>query len=389
MSVSSNKLFDLNLKGNEALTGISTKYTGHSSEFFNPKKFEKEVKTSVLEIFDSKNTYDEKVNDLENSIFDKKSDSSNSLKSGNSDISGSENEENIKIYTDQINLNKKNSFNNDINKNGDDAEDKESNDNDILKSNIIIDNPIINNNITIGNNINNGNNSNNIITKNSEPEFPRLDNTIKELLKKPMNSVKRVIEEIIKKKLVLNLDKVFGSSIKQNRAALDLCIYEILCINKKNKIILEKVISDNSIEKKELFYYILKKKFSFFYEKYINNQKEFVINGKKYVIENFKTFNEVLKEKKEKKISEINNIGINIKNDNNDNIINKKRKRKPYNKNISEEKIKKFEKYSKNFLKYINSGFLDERKKKQKNKFFFVIKTIDELEDLIEKENET
>ena len=69
-----------------------------------------------------------------------------------------------------------------------------------------------------------------------------------------MNSIKKVIEKIIKKKLVLNLDKVFGSSIKQNRAALDLCIYEILCINKKNKIILEKVISDKSIENKDLFY---------------------------------------------------------------------------------------------------------------------------------------
>ena len=267
---------------------------------------------------------------------------------------------------------------NDINKNKDDTSDEESNNKEILKYNIIIRHPNINQNIQ-AENINN--NNINQLEKTSQSEFPRLDNIIKELLKKPMNSIKKVIEKIIKKKLVLNLDKVFGSSIKQNRAALDLCIYEILCINKKNKIILEKVISDKSIENKDLFYYILTKKFSFFYEKYINNQKEFVINDQNVTIKNFKTFNEVLKEKQEKKNSEKNDI-------NNNNILNKKRKRNPYNKNISEEKIKKFEEYSKNFLWYIKCGFFDERKKKQKNKFFFVIKTIDELENLIEKENE-
>lgn len=378
MSVSSNKLLDLKLKGNETLTGISTKFSIHTSEFYNQKKYEKEIKTGVLEIFDSKNTYDEKVIDLENSLIEKNSSSSNSVKSEKSYISSSDNEENIKIFANDINLNKKNSFNNDINKNKDDTGDEESNNKEILKYNIIIRHPNINQNIQ-AENINN--NNINQLEKTSQSEFPRLDNIIKELLKKPMNSIKKVIEKIIKKKLVLNLDKVFGSSIKQNRAALDLCIYEILCINKKNKIILEKVISDKSIENKDLFYYILTKKFSFFYEKYINNQKEFVINDQNVTIENFKTFNEVLKEKQEKKNSEKNDI-------NNNNILNKKRKRNPYNKNISEEKIKKFEEYSKNFLPYIKCGFFDERKKKQKNKFFFVIKTIDELENLIEKENE-
>lgn len=378
MSVSSNKLLDLKLKGNETLTGVSTKFSCHNSEFYNQKKYEKEIKTGVLEIFDSKNTYDEKVIDLENSLIEKNSSSSNSVKSEKSYISSSDNEENIKIFANDINLNKKNSFNNDINKNKDDTGDEESNNKEILKYNIIIRHPNINQNIQ-AENINN--NNINQLEKTSQSEFPRLDNIIKELLKKPMNSIKKVIEKIIKKKLVLNLDKVFGSSIKQNRAALDLCIYEILCINKKNKIILEKVISDKSIENKDLFYYILTKKFSFFYEKYINNQKEFVINDQNVTIENFKTFNEVLKEKQEKKNSEKNDI-------NNNNILNKKRKRNPYNKNISEEKIKKFEEYSKNFLWYIKCGFFDERKKKQKNKFFFVIKTIDELENLIEKENE-
>jgi len=378
MSVTSNKLLDLKLKGNETLTGVSTKFSCHTSEFYNQKKYEKEIKTGVLEIFDSKNTYDEKVIDLENSLIEKNSSSSNSVKSEKSFISSSDNEENIKIFANDINLNKKNSFNNDINKNKDDTGDEESNNKEILKYNIIIRHPNINQNIQ-DENINNSNI--NQLEKTSQSEFPRLDNIIKELLKKPMNSIKKVIEKIIKKKLVLNLDKVFGSSIKQNRAALDLCIYEILCINKKNKIILEKVISDKSIENKDLFYYILTKKFSFFYEKYINNQKEFVINDQNVTIENFKTFNEVLKEKQEKKNSEKNDI-------NNNNILNKKRKRNPYNKNISEEKIKKFEEYSKNFLWYIKCGFFDERKKKQKNKFFFVIKTIDELENLIEKENE-
>ena len=81
-----------------------------------------------------------------------------------------------------------------------------------------------------------------INTINKKKKEKRKDNLRKEILKKPVLIVKNIIEKDGNKKLIVNLDEVIGTSYKQNRAILKLKIYEILCINHKNKNILEKII---------------------------------------------------------------------------------------------------------------------------------------------------
>ena len=364
MFASSNKIYRLNLKGNEAITDSTTKLT-YPPEYINLKKYEEELKTSVIEVFDSKNQKGENSDCLENSFLQKKI---NRTRSEKSDISDSEKEDNNFIY--DIN-------NNIINDDDYDYLSNQPNPNEIVDFNNDIDNQNMNRHISIEK-------SENIQISETDESF-RHDNLRKELQKRPMNSVKIVIEGFIKnKKLNLNLDKVFGTSFEQNRAALDLNIYEILCLEKDNKKILEVADEELSGENKEKFRYFLIQKLKFIFEKYINNEKEFVINGKKYIIEEFKTLNDIIEEKREKNIKKKNN---------NNNIINKNvntenKKRKTYNTNYSEAKIVKFEEMSKKFLNNIKNGFFDERIKRKKKNVFFIYKTIKKFDDLIEKEND-
>ena len=200
-----------------------------------------------------------------------------------------------------------------------------------------------------------------------------------------MNITRKVMEGILNIKFnLVNLDDVFGTCFKQNRAALELHIYKILCFNKNNKKILLEAYAKLSEEDKEKIDYFVTRKFKFIFQKYIKNEKEFVINEKKITINEFKTLDEVIKEKKninytKKKI---------IKKDNNNNKNENNKKRKPYNKNYSEAKIENFQKFSKKFLVNINNGFFCERNKR-KNKFiFFIYKAIKKFDDIIKKENE-
>lgn len=239
----------------------------------------------------------------------------------------------------------------------------------------------LNQNTEVINNINKENfniisiNNNEIAIKN-EIEKIREDNLRKEILKMPFNIVKKYLEKIGNIKLQVNLDDVFGTCICQNRAALDLRIYIILNFNKENKFILEG--ANPEPEKKYTFFYFLTRKFKFIFQKYIDNDNQFEIKGDNITIEEFKTLNDILEEKREK-----------LKNYNNE--ITKDKKSKIYNKTISEEKIKKFEEISKGFLRNIENGFFDERKKKKKSKkekLFFIIRTIDKFEKFVREEEQ-
>ena len=233
----------------------------------------------------------------------------------------------------------------------------------------------LNQNIEIINNTN-IENINIISINNIEIEKIREDNLRKEVLKVPFNIIKKYLEKIGKIKLQVNLDDVFGTCICQNRAALDLRIYIILNFNKENKFILKG--ANPEPEKTYFFFYFLTRKFKFIFQKYIDNDNQFEIKGDNITIEEFKTLNDILEEKREK-----------LKNYNNE--ITKDKKSKIYNKTISEEKIKKFEEISKGFLRNIENGFFDERKKKKKSKkekLFFIIRTIDKFEKFIREEEQ-
>ena len=387
MDVSSNKRYFIDLKANEALTGVTTRFT--DNENFN--NFEKKVETYVSKILNSKNSKDDNSDIFKISFIGKKS---NRSKSENSSVSDIEDEKS-KGISNEANSDKIDYSNNyDIINNMDmnNTDEFQFNNNEILDNNNLINNQnvnhdLINNQNTIQNLVNNQNQNQNIQNKiNKIQEYIRLDNTKKELLKKPMNIIKKVIERIINTKFYLvNLDDVFGSCLKQNRAALELHIYEILYFNKDNKKILLEAEMNLSEEDKEIFNYLVTRKFKFIFEKYIKNEKEFVINNKKITIDEFKTLDEVIKEKKNKKNTK-ENSNKNDKNkvNNNGNV----KKRKPYDKKYSEAKIEEFEKNSKNFLKNINNGYLSERNNRKNKHIFFTYETIKKFDDIIRKENE-
>ena len=390
MDVSSNKCYFIDLKANEALTGVTTRFT--DNENFN--NFEKKVETYVSKILNSKNSKDDNSDIFKISFIRKKSNRSKSEKSENSSVSDIEDEKS-KGISNEANSDKIDYSNNyDIINNMDmnNTDEFQFNNNEILDNNNLINNQnvnhdLINNQNTIQNLVNNQNQNQNIQNKiNKIQEYIRLDNTKKELLKKPMNNIKKVLESIINKKFFLvNLDDVFGSCLKQNRAALELHIYEILYFNKDNKKILLEAEMNLSEEDNEIFNYLVTRKFKFIFEKYIKNEKVFVINNKKITIDEFKTLDEVIKEKKNKKNTKENSNKNDKNNANNNGNV---KKRKPYDKKYSEAKIEEFEKNSKDFLKNINNGYFSERNNRKNRNIFFTYGTIKKFDDIIKKENE-
>ena len=390
MDVSSNKRYFIDLKANEALTGVTTRFT--DNENFN--NFEKKVETYVSKILNSKNSKDDNSDIFNISFTRKKSNRSKSEKSENSSVSDIEDEKS-KGISNEANSDKIDYSNNyDIINNMDmnNTDEFQFNNNEILDNNNLINNQnvnhdLINNQNTIQNLVNNQNQNQNIQNKiNKIQEYIRLDNTKKELLKKPMNIIKKVIERIINTKFYLvNLDDVFGSCLKQNRAALELHIYEILYFNKDNKKILLEAEMNLSEEDNEIFNYLVTRKFKFIFEKYIKNEKEFVINNKKITIDEFKTLDEVIKEKKNKKNTKENSNKNDKNNANNNGNV---KKRKPYDKKYNEAKIEEFEKNSKDFLKNINNGYFSERNNRKNRNIFFTYETIKKFDDIIKKENE-
>lgn len=228
------------------------------------------------------------------------------------------------------------------------------------ENNLNLNNEIINNRNIITNNVNQ--NEIKIAKKIRE------DNIRKEVLKTACNNLKKYLEKIGNIKLKVNLDDVFGNRFCQNRAAMHLRIYTIFNFNKENKHILEK--ANPNPEKKDIFYYLSTRPYKYIYQKYINNDKQFEIKGEKITIDELKTVDEVVEEKKEK-----------VRNNNN--ITDDER-------NEMFEKINKFEEISKGFLKNIENGFFDERSKKKtkKEKLFFVIRTIKKFEDFVSEEEQ-
>ena len=209
-----------------------------------------------------------------------------------------------------------------------------------------------------------------INTINKKKKEKRKDNLRKEILKKPVLIVKNIIEKDGNKKLIVNLDEVIGTSYKQNRAILKLKIYEILCINHKNKNILEKIIPKPEEELK--FYYLLTRTYEFIYENYLNNNRIFKIGKNLVEIKEFKTFNDIINKRRNKTKKE----KIKIK----DEYGNIKEIRK-YNKKEMDEFIET----SKEYFKQLRNGFFDKRKQKN-NKIFIVVKSIARFEDFIKNE---
>jgi hypothetical protein len=211
--------------------------------------------------------------------------------------------------------------------------------------------------------------SNNEININNDT---RKDNLRKEIMKKPVNIVKKVAEKIGKIKLNINLNDVFGTNYEQNKATLDLKIYEILCLNKDNIKKLEEVKLNPEEEK--IFNYLLTRTYEFIYENYLNNNRIFKIGKDIVEIKEFKTFNDIIN----KRINKTKKEKIKIKDEYGK--IKEKEIRK-YNEN----EMNEFIKTSKEYFKQLRNGFFDKRKQKN-NKIFIVVKSIARFEDFIKNE---
>ena len=183
------------------------------------------------------------------------------------------------------------------------------------------------------------------IYKNKKTGVHRKDNPRKKVIKIPFNNVKRIIEKKMNLKLDVNLEKlVFGSNFDQNRAALHLKIYEILCMNPKNKNIIEEAQFDNIVDEK-IAYYLLTRNLEFIFEQYINNNKTFLIGEELFIINEFQTLKDELEPG-----SELENI-------------------------------------LKNYFQNLEDGIFDKKGPKinVKRKIFFILRKIKKLEEFLKK----
>jgi len=202
---------------------------------------------------------------------------------------------------------------------------------------------------------------------NFEKKISRNDNLRKEIMKIPANIVRHIIEKIINAKLSINLDEIFGFNYRQNRAALNLKIYEILCFKLDNKIILENAKPNKEDEK--IFLYLLTRTYEFIYENYINNNRIFKIGEDFIEIKEFKIFDDIIKERYNKSGKELVDISET------------RNKSKKYD----EKDMNEFIKTSKDYFKKLKNGLFEERTPKKVK--FFVLRIIDKFEDYINNEN--
>ena len=202
---------------------------------------------------------------------------------------------------------------------------------------------------------------------NFEKKISRNDNLRKEIMKIPANIVRHIIEKIINAKLSINLDEIFGFNYRQNRAALNLKIYEILCFKLDNKIILENAKPNKEDEK--IFLYLLTRTYEFIYENYINNNRIFKIGADYIEIKEFKIFDDIIKERYNKSGKELVDISET------------RNKSKKY----GEKDMNEFIKTSKDYFEKLRNGFFEERTPKKVK--FFVLRIIDKFEDYINNEN--
>ena len=128
-------------------------------------------------------------------------------------------------------------------------------------------------------------------------EDKKKDNSRKEALKAPIPGIKQIIEKVIGKKLEeFNLNQLFGG-IEQNKKILRWKMYQIFCFSKKNRKILRDCEPSNEKDK-EIFYFILTRRYKFLFNYYYLNKKDF--DGKIDKIENFPILNEIIEERKNK-----------------------------------------------------------------------------------------
>ena len=195
------------------------------------------------------------------------------------------------------------------------------------------------------------------------------DNLRKGIMKIPVNIVKPIIEKIINEKLPINLDEIFGFNYRQNKFAFKLKMYEILCFKLENKIILENAKPNKEDEK--IFNFLLTRTHEFIYENYINNNRLFQIGEEFIEIEEFKTFNDIIEERR--------NETKNGKND----IFDLENKIKKYDEND----LNEFIKISKEYFKQLKYDLFDERTPKKIK--FFVRRIIDKFEEYVNNENKS
>ena len=209
--------------------------------------------------------------------------------------------------------------------------------------------------------------TNNIINLKKKDVIDRNDNLRKEIMKIPVNIVKPIIEKIINAKLPINLDKIFGFSYRQNKAALKLKIYEILCFKLENRNILENAKPKKKDEK--IYLYLLTRTYEFIYENYINNNRIFKIGEDDIEIKEFKIFNDIIEERYNQSAKEVVEISES------------KNKTKKYDENG----VSEFVGASKGYFEKLKNGLFDERTPKTIK--FFVRRIIDKFEDYINNEN--
>ena len=133
--------------------------------------------------------------------------------------------------------------------------------------------------------------------KKEQEEDKKKDNSRKEALKAPIPGIKQIIEKVIGIKLEeFNLNQLFGG-IEQNKKILRWKMYQIFCFSKKNRKILRDCEPTNEKDK-EIFYFILTRRYKFLFKYYYLNKKDF--DGKFDKIDNFPILNEIIEERKNK-----------------------------------------------------------------------------------------
>ena len=165
-----------------------------------------------------------------------------------------------------------------------------------------------------------------------------------------------------------NFKQIFGCSFEQNKAFLQLKLYKYFTYNtiykdskshEETGTYNEKIIR-RMIQKNKAFKALMKCKIEYLFEKYKNNDKNVKIDNDEYNFPDFKTLEDVIKEKKNQLEENPNNLSI----------------------EEIKEKEKKLDNFEKKTNSLINHIYVDGKKKQRKkeiNNIEFII--IEELED--------
>ena len=134
---------------------------------------------------------------------------------------------------------------------------------------------------------------------NKNEEDKKKDNSRKEALKAPISGIKQIIEKAMGDKLEdINLNDLFGG-IEQNKKILRWKMYQIFSYSKINRKKLRDCEPSNEADKK-IFYFILTRRYKFIFKNYYLNDKNFVIDGKNEIVENFPILDGIIEERRNK-----------------------------------------------------------------------------------------